>query len=98
MPEILRVAGTSMLPTLRQNDLVFVLKKGKLRTGHIVVADVAPIGLVVKRLRLLSDGLVSLHGDNAREDSSVCNRALSTSVILGRVLCRIRRPFWVSFV
>ena len=87
-----------MLPTLRQNDLVFVSKKAKLRTGHIVVADVEPVGLVVKRLRLLSDGRVSLHGDNAQEDSSVCNRALSPSVILGRVLCRIRRPFSVSFV
>ena len=87
-----------MLPTLRPDDLVLMLKKARLNTGNIVVADVAPVGLVVKRLRLLSNGLVSLHGDNVQEESSVCDRPLSAGVVLGRVLCRIRGPFSVSFV
>jgi phage repressor protein C with HTH and peptisase S24 domain len=87
-----------MLPTLRQDDLVVVLKKAKLCSGDVVVADVAPVGLVVKRISLLSDGQVTLDSDNSESKSEVCGRALSPAVILGRVLCRLRRPFSLAFV
>jgi phage repressor protein C with HTH and peptisase S24 domain len=87
-----------MLPTLRQDDLVVVLKKAKLCSGDVVVADVAPVGLVVKRISLLSDGQVTLDSDNSEAKSEVCGRALSPAVILGRVLCRLRRPFSFAFV
>ena len=98
MPEVFRVNGTSMLPTLRPQDLVLVLKNSQLAAGDIVVADVAPVGLVVKRLRLSQDGQVSLYGDNPDATSSVCDRPISPESILGRVLLRIRSPLSVGFV
>ncbi len=87
-----------MLPTLRPQDLVLVLKNSQLAAGDIVVADVAPVGLVVKRLRLSRDGQVSLYGDNPDATSSVCDRPISPESILGRVLLRIRSPLFVGFV
>ena len=98
MPEVFRVHGTSMLPTLRPQDLVLVLKNSHLAAGDVVVADVAPVGLVVKRLRLSQDGQVSLYGDNPDATSSVCDRPISPESILGRVLLRIRSPLSVGFV
>ncbi|MAD07097.1 MAG: S26 family signal peptidase [Gammaproteobacteria bacterium] len=98
MPEIFRVHGTSMLPTLRPQDLVLVLKNSQLAAGDVVVADVAPVGLVVKRLRLSQDGQVSLYGDNPQATSTVCDRPISLDSILGRVFLRIRRPLSVGFV
>ena len=87
-----------MLPTLRPQDLVLVLKNSQLAAGDIVVADVAPVGLVVKRLRLSQDGQVSLYGDNPDATSSICDRPISPERILGRVLLRIRSPLSVGFV
>ncbi len=87
-----------MLPTLRPQDLVLVLKNSQLAAGDVVVADVAPVGLVVKRLRLSQDGQVSLYGDNPDATSSVCDRPISAESILGRVLLRIRSPLSVGFV
>ncbi|HBF63649.1 MAG TPA: hypothetical protein DDW59_09455 [Gammaproteobacteria bacterium] len=87
-----------MLPTLRPQDLVLVLKNSQLAAGDVVVADVAPVGLVVKRLRLSQDGQVSLYGDNPDATSSVCDRPISPESILGRVLLRIRSPLSVGFV
>ena len=87
-----------MLPTLRPQDLVLVLKNSQLAAGDVVVADVAPVGLVVKRLRLFQDGQVSLYGDNPDATSSVCDRPISLDSILGRVFLRIRRPLSVGFV
>ena len=87
-----------MLPTLRPQDLVLVLKNSQLAAGDIVVADVASVGLVVKRLRLSQDGQVSLYGDNPDATSSVCDRPISPESILGRVLLRIRSPLSVGFV
>lgn len=98
MPEVFRVNGTSMLPTLRPQDLVLVSKNSQLANGDVVVADVAPVGLVVKRLRLSQDGKVSLYGDNPDATSSVCDRPISPESILGRVLLRIRSPLSVGFV
>jgi phage repressor protein C with HTH and peptisase S24 domain len=87
-----------MLPTLRPRDLVLVLKNSQLAAGDVVVADVAPVGLVVKRLRLSQDGEVSLYGDNPQATSNVCDRPISLDSILGRVFLRIRRPLSVGFV
>lgn len=87
-----------MLPTLRPQDLVLVLKNSQLAAGDVVVADVAPVGLVVKRLRLSQDGQVSLYGDNPQATSTVCDRPISLDSILGRVFLRIRRPLSVGFV
>ena len=87
-----------MLPTLRPQDLVLVLKNSQLANGDVVVADVAPVGLVVKRLRLSQDGQVSLYGDNPDATSSVCDRPISPESLLGRVLLRIRSPLSVGFV
>lgn len=87
-----------MLPTLRPEDLVLVLKNSQLAAGDVVVADVAPVGLVVKRLRWFQDGQVSLYGDNPDATSSVCDRPISLDSILGRVFLRIRRPLSVGFV
>ena len=87
-----------MLPTLRPQDLVLVLKNSQLAAGDVVVADVAPVGLVVKRLRWFENGQVSLYGDNPDATSSVCDRPISLDSILGRVFLRIRRPLSVGFV
>ena len=87
-----------MLPTLRPQDLVLILKNSQLAAGDVVVADVAPVGLVVKRLRLSQHGKVSLYGDNPDATSSVCDRPISPESILGRVLLRIRSPLSVGFV
>ena len=87
-----------MLPTLRPQDLVLVLKNSQLAAGDVVVADVAPVGLVVKRLRLSQDVQVSLYGDNPDATSSICDRPISPERILGRVLLRIRSPLSVGFV
>ena len=87
-----------MLPTLRPQDLVLVLKHLQLVNGDVVVAHVAPVGLVVKRLRLSPDGQVSLYGDNPEATSSVCDRPISLESILGRVLLRIRSPLSVGLV
>jgi phage repressor protein C with HTH and peptisase S24 domain len=89
--KLIRVAGPSMVPTLRSGDVVLVSCSADVRPGDIVVARYRsmPGVLVVKRAACRRAGGWELASDNpsAGGDSSVHGVA----DVMGRAVLRWRR-------
>ncbi|MEM9172551.1 MAG: S24 family peptidase [Pseudomonadota bacterium] len=51
MLRLFRVSGRSMLPTLRDGDLVIAWRSTRLRAGRIICIDTTHEGWLIKRLR-----------------------------------------------
>ena len=81
-----RVAGDSMLPTLRAGQLVIAVRPYRLRAGMIVI--VYHQGLEkIKRITHIDSGKLFVEGDNA--GSSTDSRSfgwLSVDVVIGKVI------------
>ncbi len=103
-PGLVRVRGRSMLPTLRDGDVLLVLWGGSPRTGAVVLAELPPTSdgtprpLAVKRLTGPDPGRpgdpdrVWVEGDNpgVGVDSWTVG-SLRRSAIRARVLLRLPR-------
>ena len=88
-----------MSPILLPKDLIVISTKCKsFRPGEVVVFECKILGLVVKRISSNAKGVVQLRGDNPRLDSSVCNKDLDISGILGKVIGIWRSPFRIKRV
>ena len=91
-----RVSGPSMVPTLRDGDLVLVLLGASARPGDVVLARFRsmPDRLVLKRALAFRDGAWELVSDN--EFAGGDSRAHGPADVEGRALVRIsvgsRRP------
>ena len=68
MIHIRRVVGSSMAPTLRDNQIVFVLNSRNFKVGDVVVAFMDRKE-VIKRIEKYVDGQVFLVGDNKDEST-----------------------------
>jgi len=86
----MRVAGSSMTPVLRHNDLMFTYKRKKINVNKIVVVNVRKLGFIVKRVHSVSRDCVRLKGDNPRLASSVCDADIPLTLIAGTVFLSIR--------
>ena len=88
------VAGRSMEPTFRDGDWLLVRKLGRApRAGEVVVAadPREPSRLLVKRVRSVADGRVTVQGDHADPAESTDSRhfgPLPGSAVLGRPVLR----------
>jgi phage repressor protein C with HTH and peptisase S24 domain len=81
------VHGPSMVPTLRHEDAILVLRTARVRAGDVVVARFADLpGLVVKRAVRREGAGWWVEGDNdlVRDDS----RRYGPAEVVGRVLLR----------
>jgi nickel-type superoxide dismutase maturation protease len=88
-----RVEGDSMLPTLKNGDIVVVDPRATVCVGNIVAAD-HPYKRSVKLIKRVhainSDGRYVLTGDNP--EASTDSRSFGSiagSDIAGKVVCRI---------
>jgi nickel-type superoxide dismutase maturation protease len=96
------VSGPSMLPTLRNGDLLMVRYGARIRPGNVVVAR-HPLQqdlLLVKRAAGRREGGWWLLGDNpyAEGDSRLFG-TVPDELVLGRVLFRYwPRPSWLSTI
>lgn len=88
-----RVAGDSMLPTLKSGDIVVVDTRATVSVGDVVAAD-HPYKRSVKLIKRVesinSDGRYVLAGDNPDESSDSRNfGSIAERDIAGKVVCRI---------
>lgn len=70
--KIVRVAGTSMWPTLGHNDFVVSLgTPERIQIGDVVILEHADLGTIVKRVCAdHRDGTFSVSGDNPQSTDS----------------------------
>ncbi len=86
------VEGPSMLPTLRPGDCLVVVRGGRVRPGHVVVARFPsrPELLVVKRAVRPVGDLWWVEGDNAAATDD--SRTYGPAEVLSRVVLRYWPP------
>lgn len=93
--EIFRVAGDSMLPALKKDDLVLIDPSARIETGDIVLArhPFKQSVKIIKRIREILPGeRYFLVGDNPSESTdSRSFGAISAKDILGKVVCRVNQ-------
>ena len=88
------VSGRSMEPTFRDGDWLLVRRLGRLpRAGELVVATDPrqPTRLLVKRVRSVAGGRVTVHGDHADPRESTDSRQFGPipgSTVVGRPVLR----------
>lgn len=81
-----RIVGTSMLPTLRPDQIVVVLRPAKYKSGDVVVVRHHGIEKI-KRIAELQNDTVYLEGDNtAASTDSRHFGYLPSTVIKGKVI------------
>lgn len=99
MLRVVRIAGTSMSPTLEDGDFVLVFRRvalgrlhlfGAPRPGDVVLVDHRSLGAIVKRVeRRARDGRVTLRGDHPLSTSSAHLGAVPLGAVVGRAWLRI---------
>ena len=84
MIKIVRVRGASMRPTLAPGDYLILTKARALRAGFVVLVDHPEMGIIVKRVKSVSDKSVSLEGDGPGSTSSEDIGAVPINLVRGR--------------
>ena len=90
---VLRVSGRSMAPTINDKDVVIIDTSVRSPISEGVYTLVYGEAVLIKRIRLLRDGGVTLVSDNKSEgylDETVPRSELATLSIVGRVKGHIR--------
>ena len=91
--EIFLIEGDSMLPTLRDGDLVLINPDTEYAVGDIVLAAhpfKKSVKIIKRIVEILPNEKYFLVGDNATESSdSRAFGAISAKHIFGKVVCRI---------
>ncbi|MDQ3089208.1 MAG: nickel-type superoxide dismutase maturation protease [Acidobacteriota bacterium] len=89
------VEGNSMLPTLKNGDVVLVNPQAKLKQGDIVLANhpYKKSVKILKRIKEFTDnGDLFLIGDNAGDSTdSRTFGAVSLKYIIGKVTCHLSK-------
>ena len=89
---VYRAAERSMEPTISEGDYIAVWKPyRRLREGDIVVVRHPTKGVpLVKRVRSIRNGMISIEGDNkAESEDSRQFGAVAPSSILGKVIFKV---------
>lgn len=88
-----KVSGNSMIPLLRDGDLISVMPVPHYRVGDIVVAT-HPIQtdvIIVKRIEsIVSDGRIRLRGAHSQESSDSFG-LVSQNKIIGKMIAKINQ-------
>lgn len=90
---ILRVSGRSMAPTINDKDVVIIDTSVRTVASEGVYSLVYGDAVLIKRIRLLRDGGLTLVSDNKSEgylDETVPRSEMATLSIVGRVKGHIR--------
>jgi signal peptidase I len=90
---LVRVAGESMLPTLRPGDLLLVRPGGTVRPGRLVIVDLPERGPAVKRatMRVPEGWWVERDNPMGGVDSWLVG-AIPPASVRAVVLCRVWPP------
>ena len=78
-----RVSGNSMEPTLRNDDIVVVLKKKNIAVNDIVVVEDSEYGFLIKRLEKFEKNGIKLSSDNKNSFSPATKNIYDISNIFG---------------
>ena len=84
-----RVSGSSMEPTLRNDDIVVVLKKKNISVNDIVVVEDSEYGFLIKRLEKFEKNGIKLASDNKNNFSPVTKNIYDISNIVGKYVFKI---------
>lgn len=90
---VLRVSGRSMAPTINDKDVVIIDTSVRAPVSEGVYTLVYGEAVLIKRIRMMRDGGVTLVSDNKSEgylDEAVPRSELATLSIVGRVKGHIR--------
>jgi len=68
--KIAKVRGASMRPTLAPGDYLILTKARAIRAGFVVLVDHPKYGVIVKRVKSISDKAMLLEGDNSDESTA----------------------------
>ena len=95
MFDVARVAGISMSPLLLDSDLLFFRRRQDCAVGDIVLYQLNPELLLVKRVDKIKDGVINLISENQWVESSLSLSSLSGDGVVGVVLASLskRRNF-----
>ena len=78
-----------MLPTFKPNSFVICLKSSKIKVNDVVILNEKKLGKVLKRVKSISDNLITFKGDNKSYDSSIYENSYSISDVIGKVIFKI---------
>ena len=84
-----RVSGSSMEPTLRNDDIVVVLKKKNISVNDIVVVEDSEYGFLIKRLEKFEKNGIKLSSDNKNSFSQATKNIYDISNIVGKYVFKI---------
>ena len=84
-----RVSGSSMEPTLRNDDIVVVLKKKDISVNDIVVVEDSEYGFLIKRLEKFEKNGIKLSSDNKNSFSQATKNIYDISNIVGKYVFKI---------
>ncbi len=95
MFDVARVAGISMSPLLLDSDLLFFRRRQDCAVGDIVLYQLNPELLLVKRVDKIKNGVINLISENQWVESSLSLSSLSGDGVVGVVLASLskRRNF-----
>ena len=85
MLKIVKVHGDSMSPTLAPGDYMIVTRARTIRPGFVVLVDHPKYGSIVKRVKSVEGGQLSLEGDGAESTSTEAMGLIGLSAVKGRV-------------
>ena len=91
--KLFRVTGNSMLPSLKNKDLIITRQSSDLHPGDIVVMNLPDYGQVIKRIHSVSTDSIKLSGDNPRLTSSCCEQAQLKDYLIGKMIAKFSLPF-----
>ena len=90
MIRLVKVRGASMAPTLAAGDYMIITNARALRPGFVVLVDHPKYGSVVKRVKAIEDGHLSLEGDGPESTATKDMGLVSVTAVKGRVRWAIR--------
>ncbi len=89
----LKVSGDSMYPSIPKDSFVGICPyKGILQEGGVYLIEKENIGRILKRIKLNSDGKLTLFSDNLEYASIPLEKFIHEGKIIGRVMWVLRLP------
>ena len=89
MFQYFKVKGNSMLPSLRNGDLLLTSNFAVINRNDIVVFNDSSYGIIVKRVSSIEKNYFKVKSDNLKTDSSVCAKLHPKKNIIGKVVSTI---------
>ena len=78
-----------MSPTLVSGQILVSLIAKNYRVGDIIILRTKQAGNIVKRIRAINNGFISVCGDNKNAESSLCYQSYVQKDVVGRMVFKI---------